>query len=124
VHIAAERFDAGVRLGEQVAKDMIAVRIGPDVRFAVIGAVASPRQRLRCLSMPFGIASSVAGARHVRFLPVRARKQKIRLRPALELASDLAQCPGRVPLALARKNSWPAWLRGPGRLERAGITSA
>jgi DNA-binding transcriptional LysR family regulator len=36
--IAAEGFDAGVRLGEQVAKDMIAVRIGPDVRFAVIGA--------------------------------------------------------------------------------------
>src|SRR5215203_756886 len=36
--IAAERFDAGVRLGEQVAKEMIAVRIGPDVRFAVIGA--------------------------------------------------------------------------------------
>ncbi len=36
--IVAERFDAGVRLGEQVAKDMIAVRIGPDVRFAVIGA--------------------------------------------------------------------------------------
>src|SRR5215207_7007246 len=36
--IAAERFDAGVRLGEQVAKDMIAMRIGPDVRFAVVGA--------------------------------------------------------------------------------------
>jgi DNA-binding transcriptional LysR family regulator len=36
--IAAEQFDAGVRLGEQVAKDMIAVRIGPDIRFAVIGA--------------------------------------------------------------------------------------
>jgi DNA-binding transcriptional LysR family regulator len=36
--IAAERFDAGVRLGEQVAKDMIAVRIGPDIRFAVVGA--------------------------------------------------------------------------------------
>jgi DNA-binding transcriptional LysR family regulator len=36
--IAAERFDAGVRLGEQVAKDMIAVRIGPDVSFAVVGA--------------------------------------------------------------------------------------
>jgi DNA-binding transcriptional LysR family regulator len=36
--IVAERFDAGVRLGEQVAKDMIAVRIGPDVRFAVVGA--------------------------------------------------------------------------------------
>jgi DNA-binding transcriptional LysR family regulator len=36
--IAAQRFDAGARLGEQVAKDMIAVRIGPDIRFAVVGA--------------------------------------------------------------------------------------
>ena len=32
------RFDAGVRLGEQVAKDMIAVRIAPDMRMAVVGA--------------------------------------------------------------------------------------
>jgi DNA-binding transcriptional LysR family regulator len=38
--IVAERFDAGVRLGEQVAKDMIAVRIGPDLRMAVVGAPA------------------------------------------------------------------------------------
>ena len=36
--IAAERFDAGVRLGEQVAKDMVAARIGPDFRMAVVGA--------------------------------------------------------------------------------------
>ena len=36
--IVAERYDAGVRLGEQVARDMIAVRVGPDVRFAVVGA--------------------------------------------------------------------------------------
>ena len=36
--IVAERYDAGVRLGEQVAKDMIAVRIGADFRMAVIGA--------------------------------------------------------------------------------------
>jgi DNA-binding transcriptional LysR family regulator len=36
--IVAQRFDAGVRVGEQVAKDMIAVRIGPDVRMAVVGA--------------------------------------------------------------------------------------
>jgi DNA-binding transcriptional LysR family regulator len=35
--IVARGFDAGVRLGEQVAKDMIAVRIGPDWRMAVIG---------------------------------------------------------------------------------------
>jgi DNA-binding transcriptional LysR family regulator len=36
--IVAERFDAGVRSGEQLAKDMIAVRIGPDMRMAVVGA--------------------------------------------------------------------------------------
>src|SRR5712672_384962 len=36
--IVAERYDAGVRLGEQVAKDMIAVRVGPDFRMAVVGA--------------------------------------------------------------------------------------
>jgi DNA-binding transcriptional LysR family regulator len=38
--IAAARFDAGVRLGESIEKDMIAVRIGPDMRMV---AVASPR---------------------------------------------------------------------------------
>jgi DNA-binding transcriptional LysR family regulator len=36
--IVAQRYDAGVRFGEQVAKDMIVVRIGPDVPFAVVGA--------------------------------------------------------------------------------------
>ena len=38
VDLAAERFDAGVRLGEQVDRDMIAVRIGPDFRMAVVAA--------------------------------------------------------------------------------------
>jgi DNA-binding transcriptional LysR family regulator len=38
--IAAERYDAGVRIGELVAKDMVAVRIGPDMRMAVVGAPA------------------------------------------------------------------------------------
>jgi DNA-binding transcriptional LysR family regulator len=36
--IVAGRYDAGVRVGEQVAKDMVAVRIGPDMRMAVVGA--------------------------------------------------------------------------------------
>src|SRR5215204_6576481 len=36
--IVAERYDAGVRLGEQVDKDMIGVRIGPDFRMALVGA--------------------------------------------------------------------------------------
>jgi DNA-binding transcriptional LysR family regulator len=38
VDIVEQRFDAGVRLGEQVEKDMIAVRIGPDMRMAVVGS--------------------------------------------------------------------------------------
>ncbi|MBX9446654.1 LysR family transcriptional regulator [Dickeya chrysanthemi] len=60
--IVHERFDAGVRLGEQVAKDMIAVRIGPDMRMAVVGSPAyfahHPRpdtpqslQQHRCINM-------------------------------------------------------------------------
>jgi DNA-binding transcriptional LysR family regulator len=38
--IVEERFDAGVRLGESIAKDMVAVRIGPDMRMAVVGSPA------------------------------------------------------------------------------------
>jgi DNA-binding transcriptional LysR family regulator len=38
--IVSEGFDAGIRLGERVARDMIAVRIGPDMRMAVVGAPA------------------------------------------------------------------------------------
>ena len=36
--IVADAYDAGVRLGEQVANDMIAVRIGPEMRMAVVGS--------------------------------------------------------------------------------------
>ena len=45
--IVTERYDAGVRLGEQVAKDMIAVRIGPDARMAVVGAPSYFERRPR-----------------------------------------------------------------------------
>lgn len=38
--IVAQRYDAGVRLGDQVEKDMVAVRIGPDLRIAVVGSPA------------------------------------------------------------------------------------
>jgi len=43
--IVAQGYDAGVRSGEQVAKDMIAVRIGPDLRMAVAGAPSYFRNR-------------------------------------------------------------------------------
>jgi DNA-binding transcriptional LysR family regulator len=40
IDIVAGRYDAGVRLGDQVAKDMIAVRIAPDLRMAIVGSPA------------------------------------------------------------------------------------
>jgi DNA-binding transcriptional LysR family regulator len=43
--IVTQRYDAGVRSGEQVGKDMIAVRIGPDIRMAVVGAPAYFKKR-------------------------------------------------------------------------------
>ncbi|PJI97636.1 LysR family transcriptional regulator [Acidovorax sp. 69] len=38
--IVAQRYDLGVRWGDQVAKDMVAVRVGPDVRSVIVGAPA------------------------------------------------------------------------------------
>ncbi|WP_444438814.1 LysR family transcriptional regulator [Pseudomonas sp. A6] len=38
--IVSDRFDIGVRLGSQVAKDMIAVRIAPDMRMTIVGSPA------------------------------------------------------------------------------------
>lgn len=60
--IVADRFDAGVRLGEHVARDMIAVRISPDIPMAIVGAPAyfdahpaprTPRDLLdhRCINL-------------------------------------------------------------------------
>lgn len=45
VDIIAERFDAGIRLGSDVARDMIAVRVSPDVQMV---CVASPEYLIRC----------------------------------------------------------------------------
>ena len=47
--IVADRYDAGVRLGEQVDKDMIAVRVGPDFRMAIVAAPSYFRRRSKPL---------------------------------------------------------------------------
>ncbi|MDW9722535.1 LysR family transcriptional regulator [Sinorhizobium meliloti] len=39
-NIVESQFDAGVRFGESVAKDMVAVRIGPDVTYCIVGSPA------------------------------------------------------------------------------------
>ncbi|MBM0205257.1 LysR family transcriptional regulator [Micromonospora sp. STR1s_5] len=56
VDIVAERFDAGVRMGETVAQDMVAVRIGPDMRMAVVGSPAYFAEKPRP-STPHDLAS-------------------------------------------------------------------
>jgi DNA-binding transcriptional LysR family regulator len=38
VDIAAERYDIGVRYGDQVQKDMVAVRLTPDIRMTIVAA--------------------------------------------------------------------------------------
>lgn len=45
--IVAEGYDAGVRLGEQLAKDMVAVRVGPELRMAVVGSPDYFKRRQR-----------------------------------------------------------------------------
>ncbi|TAL96759.1 MAG: LysR family transcriptional regulator [Paraburkholderia sp.] len=47
IDIVAQRYDVGVRLGDQVAKDMIAVRIAPDMRMTVVGAPSYFANRTR-----------------------------------------------------------------------------
>src|SRR2546430_785991 len=44
-NIVAAQYDAGIRPGELVAKDMIAVRVGPDLRMAVVGSPSSSANR-------------------------------------------------------------------------------
>ncbi|WP_024873323.1 LysR family transcriptional regulator [Tolumonas lignilytica] len=68
--IVAERFDAGVRLGEQVAKDMIATRISSDLRMQVVGAPSyfekhsnpvtpNDLQQHQCINLKPSLARSV-----------------------------------------------------------------
>jgi len=60
--VVTDRFDAGVRLGEQVAKDMIAVRMSPDIPMVIVGvpdylrkhgAPSEPQQLVdhRCINL-------------------------------------------------------------------------
>ncbi|WP_454754104.1 LysR substrate-binding domain-containing protein [Cupriavidus necator] len=102
--IVSERFDAGIRLGEQVAKDMIAVRIGPDVRMAVVGSPAyfdaHPRPQTpgeltshNCISMrlpTYGGLFAWEFKKDGHELKVRVEGQLIFNNLALRLASVLA----------------------------------
>ena len=68
--IVVERFDAGIRMGERLARDMIAVRIGPDIRLAAVatpsyfaehGKPKTPQDlaQHRCINMRFATLGNV-----------------------------------------------------------------
>lgn len=68
--IVAERYDAGVRFGDQIAKDMTAIRITPDIRMAIVGAPSYLEKRSLpktpadlpqhdCINMRFSIRGGV-----------------------------------------------------------------
>lgn len=74
--LVADRFDAGVRLGEQVAKDMVAVRIAPDMPMAIVGSPGYFRQHApphepqhliehRCINLRLPTSGSLYGWRLV-----------------------------------------------------------
>lgn len=101
--IVAEGYDAGIRLGEQVAKDMIAVRIGPDIRMAVVGSPAyfekcprpeSPQDLTahNCINVRFPTFGSLFAwefERGRRELKVRVEGQTVVNNVGLRLASAL-----------------------------------
>lgn len=104
VDIVAERFDAGVRDGELVAKDMIATRIGPDLRMAVVGAPtyfakrASPKKpqeltEQQCINLRLPTRGSLYAwefAKGRRKLNVHVDGQLVFNRPAQMLNAALA----------------------------------
>jgi len=102
--IVSERFDAGVRLGEHIAKDMIAVRIGPDMRMVVVGAPSyfarCPRPRKpqdltahQCINLrlpTYGALYAWEFEKRGRELKVRVEGQLVFNNLALRLNSALA----------------------------------
>lgn len=118
VDIVEQRLDAGVRLGEALSKDMIAVRIGPDWRFSVVGtpeyfARRSPPKtpheltNHQCINLRLTTAGSLYAwefKKDGRELNVRVEGQLIfnSILPVLEAALD-GNGLGNVPEYMARK---------------------
>ena len=98
--IVADRFDAGVRLGEQVHKDMIAVPIGPKIRMAAVASPAyfekrpPPRTpgdltRHRCIAQ-----RQVSGGLYAWEFERRGRELEVRVEGQVILNTSPADCDG------------------------------
>jgi DNA-binding transcriptional LysR family regulator len=119
--IVAERLDAGVRLGEQVAKDMVAVRIGPDLRMAVVGAPEyfkgrkSPRtpQDLTehdCINLRLPTAGGLCAWEFEK----GGRELRVRVEGRLAFNTATMAVQGRPSLASRRPLAGIAYLAAPG----------
>lgn len=89
--IVADRFDAGIRLGEQVAQDMIAVRIGADFKQLVVGAPAYFARRGRPLTPHDLVQHHCIGLRlptsgGVWSWPFEKNGRELKVRPGAQLA--------------------------------------
>lgn len=103
-NIVEQQFDAGVRLGEAVARDMVAVRIGADVRYAVVGSpdyfegrtapkIPQDLTRHSCINYRLATAGSIYQwefSKGARSLSVRVDGQLIvnNIMPAIDAALD------------------------------------
>jgi DNA-binding transcriptional LysR family regulator len=133
--LVTEHYDAGVRLGEQIEKDMIAVKIGPELRMTVVGSPAyfaqhpkpatPPRPDPACLHQ-----SAAADAGRPLRLGVRKEwpsAERARRRPVhLQRRADHRSCGGQWPracLSSRRRVSRPDRRRTP-RPGSPGMVSA
>ncbi|MGY4259409.1 DNA-binding transcriptional LysR family regulator [Bradyrhizobium sp. USDA 4516] len=99
-NIVAQRYDAGTRSGELVAKDMTAVRVGPDLRSAVVGAPSYFANRKRPRPPPGSDQPQ---------LPEPAPADPWRaLRLGIREGRARAQRAGRRPARLQRRRPAPA----------------
>ena len=125
--IVAERFDAGVRLGEQVEKDMIAVRIAPDARMIVVAAPSCFETRAAwdaAGSDPLPLHQSpVADLWRLLRLGVRQRRRGVRVESTDNLPSTRPPDPGG---GAGRLSAWPICRRTSARSPspRGGCPSA
>ena len=113
VNLVTQRFDAAVRLGEQVAKDMIAVRIGPGMCMAAIGA---PEMRIRPRFSPW--VAATGGLRPMILLvgaigiePTKVNQIRKLAKLSLPQATAVGQLWGKGTFQTLSAPLFPRWLK-------------
>jgi len=102
-NIVSERFDAGIRLGESISKDMIAVRLSPDWRLSVVGSpnyfaknplpiIPQELMSHNCINM----RHSIDGARYAWEFEKGGRKLNIRVNGQLTSNSTIHALNGAI----------------------------